>query len=81
MNGLGTPLKSRPCKLCVTHHYACDCREEVFAEYVDAIAKLEMRVNAAEKLLKGFTASDLCGANTWAYDACDELLSEFWAND
>lgn len=99
-------------KSCVTHHHACDCREEYFASLVDAneylettyedllkeftrvatyhcdadvfpelqaaIAKLEMRVKAAEKLLKGFTASDLCGANEWAYDACDELLREFW---
>ena len=40
MTDLGTPLKSRPGKLCVNHHNACDCREEVFAEYVDAIAKL-----------------------------------------
>jgi len=27
----GTPLKSRQFKLCVTHHHACECREEQFA--------------------------------------------------
>lgn len=41
-------------------------------------ARLKLRVEAAEKLLKGFTARDLCGENTWAFDACDELLIEFW---
>jgi hypothetical protein len=51
----------------------------VFPVLQSTIVKLEVRVKAAERLLKGFTASDLCGSNTWAYDACDELLSEFWS--
>jgi hypothetical protein len=49
-----------------------------FSEAIEENEKLLRRVQAAEKLLKGFTATDLCGANSWAYDACDELLNEFW---
>lgn len=49
-----------------------------FSAAIEENDKLLRRVQAAEKLLKGFTAVDLCGANTWAYEACDELLNEFW---
>lgn len=40
----GTPLKSRPGKLCVTHHHACDCREEKFAalEYENEDLRIQL---------------------------------------
>jgi len=88
----GTPLKSRHGKLCVTHHYACDCREEKFAalEYENedlrsqladlksTVAKVLKRILVAEKLLSNLTAADLCGENTWAMETIEQCLKEFW---
>ena len=63
---------------CINHHYACDCREDYFADLVDENDRLKKRVQAAETLLKTFELNEahevLCGR----LDVTKAALSVFW---
>ena len=64
----GTPLKKRPGKRCVTHHYACDCREE-------QREALEEAVKAAQRLLDGEDEDDLHQSTGLPTEECKRLLA------
>ncbi len=71
-------MQLRSNKKCITHHYACDCREDYFADLVDENDRLKKRVKAAETLLKTFELNEahevLCGR----LEVTKAALSAFW---
>lgn len=71
-------LQLRSNKKCITHHYACDCREDYFADLVDENDRLKMRVQAAETLLKTLDADDLHEVLGGNLEATKAALSAFW---
>jgi len=71
-------VKLRSNKKCITHHYACDCREDYFADLVDENDRLKVRVNAAETLLKTLEADDIHEVLGGHLEATKAALSAFW---
>lgn len=71
-------VKLRSNKKCITHHYACDCREDYFADLVDENDRLKVRVKAAETLLKTLEAADLHELRGGKLEATNAALSAFW---
>lgn len=72
-------VKLRSNKKCITHHYACDCREDYFADLVDENDLLKVRVKAAETLLKTLEADDLHEVLCGHLEATKAALSAFWS--
>ena len=71
-------LQLRSNKKCLSHHYACDCREDYFADLVDENDHLKKRVKAAETLLDHMSADDLHEAMGGTLEATKAALSAFW---
>ena len=71
-------IKLRSNKKCLSHHYACDCREDYFADLVDENDRLKTRVQAAETLLKTLEAADLHELRGGKLESTKAALSTFW---
>ena len=71
-------VKLRSNKKCLSHHYACDCREDYFADLVDENDHLKKRVQAAETLLKTLDADDLHELLGGSLESTKAALSAFW---
>ena len=71
-------MQLRSNKKCLSHHYACDCREDYFADLVDENDRLKVRVKAAETLLKTLDAADLHELRGGKLEDTKAALSAFW---
>lgn len=71
-------VKLRSNKKCITHHYACDCREDYFADLADENDRLKTRVKAAETLLKKLGAYELHEVLGGSLEDTKTALSAFW---
>lgn len=71
-------MKLRSHTKCLTHHYACDCREDYFADLVDENDRLKKRVKAAETLMNTLDAADLHELRGGKLEDTKDALSAFW---
>lgn len=72
-------MKLRSNHKCISHHYACDCREDYFADLVDENDRLKQRVQAAETLLKTLEAADLHELRCVKLEDTKAALNAFWS--
>ncbi len=67
-----------PMRECVTHSFACDCRERLFLETADKLAKAEEEIERMKGLGSGWDDS----VAAYRYKQIDEAVSKMggWAN-